>query len=102
MLVWNVISLASPEKQGGKSPNAPCCDKGTSVLAYQILDLLPPHCCKDGEVWRNYVSSFLLVENGDGIWGEKVVLMLSGGLGHGFFLAIGEHLGGRGKCFGLQ
>lgn len=94
--------LSSSGKGGGKFPNAPCCDKGGSALAYPLLELLCPGCCKDGEVWEHDVSSAPLVESGVCSLRERVVLMLSGGQGHGFFLGTGEHLGGMGRCFGLQ
>ena len=74
VLVWNPVSLASPGKQGGKSPNAPCCDKGASALAYQFLELLYPCVCKDGEMWEHHVSSSLQCLHSWGVefavWGK--------------------------------
>lgn len=95
VLVWNPVSLASPGKQGGNSPSAPCCDKGASVLAYPFLELLHSCCCEDGEMWEHDVSSSLQSLHW---WGVEVavwrmVLMPSGGQGYRFFLAIVEREG---------
>lgn len=105
MLVWNPISLASPEKEEIKSPNTPYCNKGDFAVGYRFLELLYPHCCKDEGMWEHsklLSASSPLVKSGVCSSGQRVVLMLSEGQGHRFFLAIVELLGGWGRHLGLQ